>query len=132
MAVESSVLVINYVALNAQLNTPVGDLWGWMGRKGRAALRGAQRQVGVKTGALRASLHMRHETEARGQGLWIGSDTVHYAYMHHQGTRPHVIAPRNAGGVLRMSSGRVVRGPVYHPGTRPNPFLTSQMYHFRY
>lgn len=132
MALSSDVLLILYKpVLDAELKTPSGDLWRWLNRKGNAALRDAKRQVGVDTGRLRRSLHMRHATESYGQSLWIGSDTVSYAYMHHQGTRPHVIAPKN-GTVLRFRSGRVVHGPVVHPGTRANPFLSSQLHHFRY
>lgn len=123
--------VLNKPALAIQMNTPSGALWRWMERRGNRALSGAKRQVGVNTGKLRQSLHMKHRPEIYGQSLWIGSDTVSYAYMHHQGTKPHVIAPKN-GTILRMGSSRIVHGPVMHPGTRPNPFLSSQLHHFRY
>lgn len=128
---EKAVVVLDKPALYTQLNTPQGDLWRWLHKRGKDALNAAQRQVGVRTGKLRRSLHMRHEPRPEGQELWIGSDTVSYAYLHHQGTKPHIIAPKH-GTVLRMGSSRVVHGPVMHPGTKPNPFLSSQLHHFRY
>lgn len=45
------------------------------------------------------------------------------------GTRPHIIRPRRAGGVLRFTiGGRVVYARyVNHPGTRPNDFLLEAL-----
>lgn len=123
-------LVLNNAALKAELNTPSGSLWRWLDRRGEAAVRGAKRQVGVDTGKLRGSIHMRHMVRVVGQELWIGTKGVSYAYAHHQGTKPHVIAPKG-GTTLRMRSGKIIHGPVMHPGTKPNKFLSSQTYHFR-
>jgi hypothetical protein len=125
------ILVLNKPVLDNYLKGPSGDIWRWLERRGNTAMRAAKRQVGVKTGRLRASIHMRHTAFSLGQELWIGSDTVPYGLDHHEGTRPHVIAPKN-GGVLIMGRGRIVRGPVMHPGTKPNKFLSSQLWHFRY
>ena len=125
-------VVLNMPVLDTYLKSPTGDLWRWLDRRGDAAVRGAKRDVGVQTGQLRASIRMKHSTIFNGQELWIGSNTVNYAFMHHQGTRPHVIAPK-PGGALVIGRGRtMVRGPVMHPGTKPNPFLTNQLYHFRF
>lgn len=58
----------------------------------------------------------------------IGGVTSHapYSAFVHQGTRPHVIRPRNASA-LRFEVGgrRVFASSVNHPGTRPRPFLTN-------
>jgi hypothetical protein len=124
-------LNLNKSALDTQLKSPAGNLWRWMENRGNRAVSGAKRQVGVDTGKLRQSIHKRHNIETYGQSLWIGSNTVSYAYMHHQGTKPHLIAPKS-GTILRMGSSRIVHGPVMHPGTRSNPFLSSQTHHFRY
>jgi hypothetical protein len=45
------------------------------------------------------------------------------------GTRPHIIRPKRAGGVLRFEiGGRVVYARyVSHPGTRPNNFLIEAL-----
>lgn len=127
-----AIVVLNRPVLDAYLRGPSGDVWRWLDKRGDRAVRGAKRDVGVQTGQLRASIHMKHTMIATGQELWIGSNTVKYARMHHEGTRPHVIAPK-AGGALVIGRGRtMVRGPVLHPGTRPNPYLRNQLYHFRF
>jgi hypothetical protein len=58
----------------------------------------------------------------------VGS-MVSYALIHHEGTRPHIIAPNTPGGMLRFPSrGRAVYATVVmHPGTRPNPYLTTPL-----
>lgn len=126
-----AVVVLNRAVLDTYLRGPSGDVWRWLDKRGERAVSGAKRAVGVQTGQLRASIHMKHSIRPNGQELWIGSNTVKYAYMHHQGTRPHIIAPK-PGGALVIGRGRVmVRGPVLHPGTKANKFLSSQTYHFR-
>jgi hypothetical protein len=53
----------------------------------------------------------------------VGSD-VEYAQMVHDGTRPHVIRPRNAQVLRFRVGGQVVFARVVnHPGTRAQPFL---------
>lgn len=130
LQITSSKLVLNYPKLQEYLNGPSGDLWKWLDKRGDKVVHAAKRQVGVKTGRLRASIQMRHTTNMRGQEIWIGSE-VKYGYLHHQGTRAHVIAPKH-GGVLVLKSGAMVRGSVHHPGTKPNRFLSDNLYHFRY
>ncbi|MFJ8852371.1 hypothetical protein [Streptomyces sp. NPDC102437] len=52
---------------------------------------------------------------------------VHYVL---NGTRPHLIKPRRANGVLRfeVDGGRVVYTKlVRHPGTKPNNFLARAL-----
>jgi hypothetical protein len=127
-------VVIYKAALHKELNTNSGGLWRALEIRGNKAVKGAKRMVGVKTGRLRTSIHMRHTGNSTGQYLWIGSQ-VNYAYMHHQGTRPHLIAPKAGVKALRFSSkGRVVitPGPVMHPGTKPNPYLSAQLRHFAF
>lgn len=109
------------------LNTPNGKLWWALHRRGEAIVRGAKRQVGVKTGALRDSIHMRHTGNQTGQYLWIGSKK-NYAYIHHEGSRPHKIVAKNAPLLVFKSGTRLVRVPeVNHPGTRANHYLVNPM-----
>jgi hypothetical protein len=113
--------------LHLVLNTRAGNLWDALDRRGRAIVSDAKKRVGVKTGALRSSIHMRHLGNATGQYLWIGSKK-HYAYAHHEGTRPHVITPDKAPLLVFRSGTRVIKTPIVnHPGTRPNPYLTAAM-----
>jgi hypothetical protein len=126
---QVSKVIIYKPQLLKELNTPSGGLWKALEKRGDYAVKAAQREVGVKTGKLRASIHKRHTGNFTGQYLWIGS-TVNYAYMHHEGTRPHVIMPKTPPKMLRFSSkGRMVitPGPVLHPGTKPNPYLSNQL-----
>lgn len=128
--IVSQKLVLNHPKLEGYLKGPSGDVWKWLDKRGDRVVRAAKRQVGVQTGLLRRSIHMRHTVAMFGQELWIGSN-VRYGYMHHQGTRPHIIAPKN-GGALVLRSGSVVRGAVRHPGTKANKFLSDNLHHFRY
>lgn len=113
--------------LDRLLNQPGGDVGKYLAIKGNEILASARTRVGVRTGRLRASLHMRHLRDARGQYLWIGSD-VSYALDHHEGTKPHVITPKT-GKVLRfVSRGRIVYAhSVNHPGTRANRYLSDAL-----
>lgn len=79
----------------------------------------------VDTGRLRASIGPATYSRTwtlRPQAT-IAAD-VSYARYVHDGTRPHVIRPRNAQ-VLRFRVGTrwVFARVVHHPGTRPRPFL---------
>ncbi len=124
-------LVLDYNELRVYLNTPRGPLWSYLDKRGKMAVAGAKASVGVKTGALQRSIHMRHLGNSTGQYLWIGSK-LHYAYAHHEGTKPHVITSKPGGKLVFVGKGKVlVHTPVVrHPGTRPNRYLSSQLRHF--
>lgn len=88
----------------------------------------AQAQVGVKTGALKNSIKIdNHVTTSYGQKIRVGS-SLNYAYMHHEGTKPHYIYTDDAE-VLRFTGGSRVlyRHKVRHPGTKPNRYLTDNL-----
>lgn len=109
------------------LNSPSGEVGRWLKKKGLLIMAGAKAQVGVRTGALRASIHMRHLRDPRGQYIKIGSE-LPYARMHHEGTRPHIIRPNNQKMLRFVTRGQVVyTHMVRHPGTRPNRYLTDNM-----
>jgi hypothetical protein len=117
--------------LDTLLNSPLGLVGRHLAAKGRKIVVAAKAQVGVDTGRLRASIHMRHLRSAAGQYIEVGS-SVRHALAHHEGTRPHMIVP-NRARVLRFSAGgRVVyTHMVRHPGTRPNKYLTDNLYLIR-
>jgi hypothetical protein len=117
--------------LNIELNTPAGGLWKYLEVKGQKAVKDAKRMVGVKTGDLRKSINMEHFSIRGGQQLIIGSNKS-YALAHHQGTRPHLITPNPPNRMLVFRKGsRVIATPrVMHPGTKANPYLTTQLRHF--
>jgi hypothetical protein len=123
-------VIIYQAALAKELKAPSGIVWKYMSRRGKLALAAAKKQVGVRTGALRTSIHMKHLANAMGQYIWIGSNK-NYAYIHHEGSRPHLITPSRATTLRFTSGGRLIYArSVLHPGTRPNRYLSSQMKYF--
>lgn len=124
-------IVFRRPVLDRMLNDPAGEVGRYLYGRGLRILLAARAQVGVETGRLKASLHMRHSRTGPGQSIKIGSP-LKYALAHHEGTRPHIITPKRAE-VLRFSSrGRIVYArSVRHPGTRPNKYLTDNLYLIR-
>lgn len=99
---------------------------GIWGREAAPLGRGMLRaHAPMRTGKLRESISVRHEPSP-GRYLIIFYTTVPYAKFVLEGTKPHVIVPRNAR-VLRWVANRG-HGPVryamrvHHPGTKPDPF----------
>jgi hypothetical protein len=117
--------------VEVELNKPNGGLWRHIESKRIPALTGARRMVGVRTGRLQKSISWYHLRNATGQYAGLKASAPH-ALMHHQGTRPHIIVP-NEGKALRFQQRGVVifRNSVMHPGTKPNPYLSAQLIHFR-
>ncbi len=88
---------------------------------------GARAQVGVRTGALRASIHMRHMADTRGQYVRVGSN-LNYARLHHDGTSPHIIKPNRKQVLKFATKGQIIFAHVVkHPGTKPNRYLTDNL-----
>lgn len=89
--------------------------------------RQAKQQVGVETGAVKASIKYSVRT-APGGFLGTVEATDPKSLMHHQGTDPHVIVPKKAKTLRFHSRGRIVYAKIVrHPGTKPNRFLTDSM-----
>lgn len=123
----NSELVLYDAALDTMLNNPRGDVGKYLARRGRLTTALAKRQVGVRTGHLRASITMRQGRDARGQYVKIGSN-VRHALLHHEGTRPHVIVAQRAHVLVFMKRGKVIHTPiVFHPGTKPNRYLSDNL-----
>ncbi len=124
-------VVFRPAALDTMLNSPAGIVGRHMAVTGLQIMIAAKRQVGVDTGRLKNSIHMRHFRSGIGQVVEVGSP-LKYALMHHEGTRPHLITP-NRAQVLRFSSGNrvIYTHAVKHPGTRPNRYLTDNLYLIR-
>ena len=120
-------VVIKKTELDFMLNNPSGDVGKYLAKKGRVVQAAARAQVGVRTEALRASIHMRHLRDSRGQFVKIGS-ALNYALLHHEGTKPHIIVPDRATVLRFVSRGRVVYAhAVMHPGTKANRYLTDNL-----
>lgn len=120
-------VIIRKPAYNFEFNNPDGMVGRYLANKGRKLEVLAKAQVGVRTGALRSSIHMRHSRDPRGQYVMVGS-RLNYALMHHEGTKPHLIVANNAK-VLRFVKGSsiVYAHSVMHPGTRANRYLSDNL-----
>jgi hypothetical protein len=114
--------------MHEMLNSTRGMVGEHVRTIGEIIVTRAKSQVGVRTGALRNSIHMRHLANFTGHYLWIGSNK-NYAYAHHEGTKPHIITPNPPNTVLVFGAGsRIVRtAMVRHPGTKPNRYLSDQI-----
>jgi len=123
----SSTFIPNQKGIDFVVNSPRGPVGKYIRRKAIMIKIAARAQVGVNTGALRSSIHLRHKRDIRGQYIQVGSN-LPYARMHHEGTRPHVIVP-NKGRALRffVKGAVVFTHRVMHPGTRPNRYLSDQL-----
>lgn len=113
--------------INHMLKHPGGMVGRWMDKKGSRLVALAKAQVGVDTGALRSSIS--HQTTGQSYGIRVRvSATDKKAMMHHEGTRAHFIHPRRAQVLRFKHNGRIVYAKqVWHPGTKPNKFLTDNL-----
>ena len=120
-------VVFRKAELDFLLNSPEGDVGKYLAKKGRLIPAAAKAQVGVRTGALRSSIHMRHLRDSRGQYVKIGSN-LDYALLHHQGTKPHVIRPDRAKVLRFVRGSRIIyTTSVMHPGTKANRYLSDNL-----
>lgn len=89
----------------------------------------AKAQAGVKSGMLKRDI-TKNWIKGRGDDLAISvGSTRDYAWMHHDGTRPHIIRPKNAK-LLRFvaKDGKIVFAKVVrHPGTKANQYLADNL-----
>lgn len=119
--------VKNPPSFERYFNQESGEVGRYLRRRGNLVKRAAKRQVGVRTGALRASIHMRHGRDPRGQYVRIGS-ALPYALMHHEGTKPHLIFAKADGKLVFFRRGILVfTDAVLHPGTKANKFLSDNL-----
>ncbi|NBU22558.1 MAG: hypothetical protein EBS38_01375 [Actinobacteria bacterium] len=122
-------LVVYKPILDFELNHRYGTVGRHLHRTANQISQLAKLQVGKKTGRLRNSIRFQHlPKNGMGPGIKVGAYT-HYARLHHDGTRPHLIVPNKPGGTLVFTKGaRVIQTKVVrHPGTRPNRYLTDPM-----
>jgi len=92
-----------------------------------AASSAARAAAPVRTGELKGSIRPQ---EVRRTGPWrletgVAAVAAHAVYVH-EGTRPHVIRPRNARALRFEAGGRIVFAKrANHPGQRAQPFLAE-------
>jgi hypothetical protein len=122
-----SKLIIYKPILNFELTHQEGMVGRHLSTIGHDIVVGAKLQAHMRTGQLRNSIKMEHIHYPTGAAIKVGS-TVSYALLHHEGSKPHVITPKN-GEFLKFGKGtRVVYArQVMHPGTKPNRYLSDQL-----
>lgn len=120
----SYTLTINEAELTSQVG---GIAYRRMARFSRRTATQARQDVPVRTGNLGRQI-------GEGPISMIGPKTAHgsvhdnadYALYVHEGTRPHVIRPKNAQALRFNVGGREVFAKrVDHPGTKARPFLRN-------
>jgi hypothetical protein len=113
--------------LKNMLKGPRGEVADYMYRVGVEIQTLAKRQVKIRSGRLRNSIRVTEIVSRTERAVKVGS-TVKYAYMHHEGTRPHLIVPIRRSHLRFRSGARIVFAKsVLHPGTKPNPYLSRPM-----
>jgi hypothetical protein len=105
-----------------------GDVAGHIRHLGEDVVVLAMTKVGKRTGRLLKSIRMRKDSNiVGGYAVLVGSD-VNYAWVHHSGSRPHVIRAKGNGMLrFRGRNGVVFARSVNHPGTRPNQYLVDSL-----
>lgn len=90
---------------------------------GAAVLKNIDSRTPYKTGQLVRG----NSFEVMGNDAVAFSNDIYYAPYVHNGTPPHVIRPKNAGGVLvfEVNGQTIFTTLVNHPGTKPQPFITQ-------
>lgn len=125
----SRAVVLDQKALNAYLKGRNGPVVRDLVRRGLNVESRAKQLCPVDTGRLRSSITTEVAISGGGIPVVRVGTNVDYAEAVHEGTRPHVIVPRNAS-VLRFPSrgGAIVfTRRVNHPGTRGVPFLRNAL-----
>lgn len=78
-----------------------------------------------RTGRLASSVEKAMTGNSSGV-VFLNSAVAPHAASIHDGSRPHVILPKNKKVLRWASGGRFVRAlVVHHPGTKPDPFLVN-------
>lgn len=122
-----SVFVLDRTEYTKYTKTTHGDVYKYLEKLARQLEVRAKAQVNKRSGALAASIKSSVEQHDGEISIRIGSP-LNYALLVHEGTKPHVITA-HGGRLLRFTvRGQIVYARrVYHPGTRPNRYLTDNI-----
>lgn len=122
------VVIWDYAALDKLLNQREGTVGKDLEARADRVKWAAKAQAGMGTGALKLSIHTDHRRTSHGQAFAIGSP-LSYALLHHEGSKPHVIIPKHGGSLVFSKGAQIVfADEVINPGTKPNRYLTDNLY----
>lgn len=112
-----------------QLNRVIkGEARRELRKSARLVLNLARLKAPVDTGRLRASGRLIESSFLGLRPKIAVVFTADYAAAVNDGTRPHIIRPRQAQALRFVIGGRVVFAKVvHHPGTRARPFLDDAL-----
>lgn len=117
----------DYVGEWEVTRNPTGMVARDLDRRGRLLRQYARAQVGKKTGRLMRKITSQVKLDARGLYALVGSNDP-ISLLHHEGSKPHEIRPRRARALKFVHRGRIrYAHRVYHPGTKPNRYLTDNL-----
>jgi len=123
-------VTINKGALNQVLYGSGGPVYRHIAESGLRVQQEARRLVSgpllnVRTGRGRAGIVSRMGVNGRGPVATIStSPETGYMAALHEGTRPHIITPKNARVLAFKVGGKQVFAQIaHHPGTTPRRFL---------
>lgn len=112
-------------AVAALLSSEQGPVMRHIALRATRIQQRAKQQVGKRSRRLERSIVKRFVRTSLGASVWVGSDEPH-ALVHHEGSRPHLIEPKNARVlVFEVGGVTVYAARVNHPGTQPNRYLTD-------
>ena len=111
--------------------SPNGPVVKDLYKRAKRVERAAKKDVGVRSGALRASISTYDYVSRPWPTFRVGSK-LRYALVHHEGSKPHVIKARRPGKRLKftVSSGATIyRRAVRHPGSKGRKYLSHNLWH---
>lgn len=129
MYVDSAVYIRwHYGAIDVMLNSRGGKVGRHVEGIARKTQSVAKTLVGKRTGRLAASISVQRSRTPQGFEFTVGSMRS-YALAHHNGTKPHIIVAKPPGILRFKGTGTTIvwKKAVAHPGTRPNPYLTTAL-----
>lgn len=108
------------------LRGPSGIVARFIQERATVVQAAAKQQVGVRSGRLRGNIVKRNINVDGEFGCKVGTEAVPYALWHHEGTEPHDIPNAFGWGPTFGIGGRF--DGKFHPGTKPNPYLTDNLH----
>ena len=86
----------------------------------------------IQGGNLQADIKVWDENISNFQIEVGNSNLTPYAIFVHEGTKPHIIRPKNKRGLANKKTGAFFGKEVKHPGTKANPYLQKAVDNYNF